>query len=192
MFVELLDHFVNDFYNHVNSFDNVFNTLDRDLNNFNAFTYHRISVVHVNKWKDVVLAHDMNTDDFFRKKSLFVVDFDHQLDIIGVDAIRPVDDPEVLHGYYLQELNGVDELQRELRFHLGRMEDTYRLLFKPHDYDEHVLKYADDFKKRYSMYLQMCSRFKHAVKYRHVIEQPIAPKKSGDIYGNALFNFRRR
>ena len=49
MFVEFIDHFVNDFYNHVNSFDNVFNTLDRDLNNFNAFTYHRISVVHVNK-----------------------------------------------------------------------------------------------------------------------------------------------
>jgi hypothetical protein len=49
MFVELLSAFVNDFYNHVNNFDNVFTTLDRDLNNFNAFTYHRISVVHVNK-----------------------------------------------------------------------------------------------------------------------------------------------
>ncbi len=192
MFVELLDHFVHDFFNHANSFDDIFNTLDRDLNNLNGFTYHRISVVHVNKWKDVVLAHDMNTDDFFQKKSLFVVDFDHQLDIIGVDSILPWDDPDVLHDYYLQELNGVDELQRELRFHLGRMEDTYRLLFKPHNYDEHMLKYIDNFKKRYSMYLQMCSRFKHAVKYRHVIEQPIAPKKSGDIYGNALFNFRRR
>ena len=49
VFVEVLEHIVNDFFNHVNSFDNVFNTLDRDLNNLNAFTYHRISVVHVNK-----------------------------------------------------------------------------------------------------------------------------------------------
>ena len=134
----------------------------------------------------------MNTDDFFRKKSLFVVDFDHQLDIIGVDAIRPVDDPEVLHDYYLQELNRVDDLRRELRFHLGRMEDTYRLIFKPHAHDGYILNYIDNFKKRYSMYLQMCSRFKHTVTYRHLIEQPIKPKKSGDIYGNALFNFRRR
>jgi len=49
MSVEVLSHIVNDFLSHVNSFDNVFNTLDRDLNNLNAFTYHRISVVHVNK-----------------------------------------------------------------------------------------------------------------------------------------------
>ena len=192
MFVEFIDAFVNDFYNHVNSFDNVFNNLDRELNNFNAFTYHRISVVHVNKWKDVVLAQDMNTDDFFRKKSLFVVDFDHQLDIIGVDPILPGDDPEVLHNYYLQELNGVDELQRDLRFHLGRMEDTYRLFFKFHAYDDEVLKLIDIFTQRYSRYLQMCSRFKHAVRYRHLIEAPLKPKKSGDLYGNALFNFRRR
>jgi len=49
MFVELLEHFVNDFFNHANSFDIAFNTLNRDLNNLNAFTYHKISVVHVNK-----------------------------------------------------------------------------------------------------------------------------------------------
>src|SRR4030095_12826538 len=123
----------------------------------------------------------MNTDDFYQKKTLFVVDFDHQLDIIGVDTILPGDDPEVVMGYYLQELNGVDESQRELRFHLGRMEDTYHLLFKHHDYDDALMKYIDKFKERYSKYLQMCSRFKHAVKYRHVIEAPIKPKKSGDI-----------
>jgi len=190
MIVEVMETIVNDFFNHVNGFDDVFFKLDKDLQSLNAFTYHRISMVHVNKWKDVVLAHDMNTDDFFQKESLFVVDWDHQLDITRVNNIRPWDDPQVLYGYYLQELNGVDVLRRELRFHLGRMEDIYRLWFKPHDYDEHLLKYIDYFNKRYSKYLQMCSRFRHVAKYRQYIEQPLQPKKSGDIYSTSLFNFK--
>jgi len=49
MIVEILEPIVNDFFNHVNSFDNAFNTLNKELNSLNAFTYHKISVVHVNK-----------------------------------------------------------------------------------------------------------------------------------------------
>lgn len=125
--VELFDQIITDFFSHANSFDNVFSTLDKDLNNLNAFTYHRISLVHVNKYEDVVVAHDTRGDDLFQKKTLFVVDADHQLNIIGVDPIIPGDDAGVVLNYYLQELKIVDDSQRELRFHLGRMENTYQI-----------------------------------------------------------------
>jgi len=49
MIVEVMDTIVNDFFNHVHSYDDIFYRLDRDLQNLNAFTYHRISMVHVNK-----------------------------------------------------------------------------------------------------------------------------------------------
>lgn len=152
---EIIEALINDLSNHAKEFDNHYAILDKDLNNFSGFVYHKLLAVYVNKYEDVVLPFDRYGNDLYQRPSVFVIDHDHQLDIIGVKMASWADDPVVLHKYYLQEVKGMDETQRELRFHIGRMEDIYHIWFKQYDHDPYILRYIDEYNIRRSRYIQM-------------------------------------